>query len=165
MTRKMIGIVVSLLVVGCLGYSCAPRRPLPFVSISKEAKTRIFEASYDDVWQALILVLNEDELPICTIEKESGVIVTDFVRFGPYSSFAQNCLEEGLLETIKEGRYRLNVLVIQRGPESVSVRINAHIEKFSKLFFGWYRWHSQATNGYIEYQIFQAIEIELPMSE
>ena len=148
---------LSVLVLLCL--SCASRQA--FIPITTEEKTRVFEHPFDEVWESLVYVLNENEQPISTIEKESGIIVTDFVRFDPYSTTAKECIHTQTLETVRECRYKLNILVMNEGPKSTAVRVNAHIEKFSKPFLMDYSWTSQMSNGYLERRIFDELDDRL----
>lgn len=153
---------ILMMVMGVLGIVMSSCAGTKFVVIPSEEKTYVFEYDLDTVWTKLIFVLNEQELPITTIEKESGIIVTDFVLFDAKSSFGKSVLQIGTLEFVKEGRYRLNILATKRGKASTSVRINAHIEKFSQeLMENTYSWKPQLSNGYIEKQIFTELNTAL----
>ncbi len=134
-----------------------------YTPISSAEKTHTVNYDYDSVWTKLLYVLNNQELPITTIEKESGIIVTDFVVFSPRSSFGQSVIETGFLETVRDGRYKLNLLVINRGSNSTSIRINTHIEKFSMYALGRNMpvWSHQQSNGFIERSLFDEIDLTM----
>lgn len=68
---------------------------------------RNFDVPYDEVWNAAIAALGELDLPISTLEKESGVLATDWILLDGAGTFME-C--DGDVRS-EEGRY--NVLVRQ----------------------------------------------------
>ena len=131
--------------------------------ISSAEKTHTVNYDYASVWTNVIYVLNNQELPIITIEKESGLLVTDFVVFSPRSPFGQSVIKPSLLEMVRDGRYKLSLLVLNKGPNLTSIRINTHIEKFSTnaLASNIPVWSYQQSNGFIERSLFDEIDLTM----
>ncbi len=73
--------ILILLSLGLLFTSCASKDfAEPGVkSFSRQAVEKIFRGSYSDVWQATKEVLDEQKYPLATSQKESGVIITDWI--------------------------------------------------------------------------------------
>lgn len=42
-------------------------------------RSEVYDASYDDTWRAALRTFSDLGLPIATVEKESGVIATDWI--------------------------------------------------------------------------------------
>jgi hypothetical protein len=112
-------VAVSALLVGCLSHvPAAPRMTGP---------SRTFDAGFERVWQATVRTFAEDAIPIKTIDKESGVIVS-----GPITGKIGAHLDCGRVRTFLwedvvsgSGQGTFNVLV--KGDTTVSrVRVNAY---------------------------------------
>lgn len=69
-----------------------------------------FEESFDDVWRATVETFTAQNLPIDNIEKDSGIIVTDWMRFVPADEIA-DCGSPGGLNTLRDRRIKFNVFV------------------------------------------------------
>jgi len=149
-----------LIPVMLLGSGCVQQRSTPSTIDYSYKKERIFSYPLDTVWQAIIETLTEEEEPITTIEKESRIIVTDFVLF--YEGyFPERVLPKKSLETIRKGRYKLNI-VVREEKEGVLVTIRAHIEKYSKAFLEDFpTWKPVKSHGLIEKKFLDAIEKRL----
>ena len=79
--------------------------------------TRIYNADYDAVWKAVVSVLIKDKQPIKLLEKESGVVTTDFV------------LEKGAGALgLWDRRYTLNILVSKITDESTQLQVSVYMQ-------------------------------------
>jgi hypothetical protein len=150
-------VVIAASLVILISLSCAPRMAVsPSLPIEKE---RTYQYPFSPVWTKLIYLLNEEELPIAVIERESGVVVTDFVRFGFHSRFGTSVIKPGILESVREGRYTLNILVVAETESVTTVRINVHSEKLSEpLLTRGYDWAATGSTGYIEKDLLDKLE-------
>ena len=70
------GILVILLLIA-LAVSLSKVPPAP----KEIMQSKIFDKNFEEVWEATVSVLSEEEYPIRTIEKDNGLIITDFVIF------------------------------------------------------------------------------------
>ena len=121
-------------------------------------KSRISSRSFDDVWRAAIAVVTEEEWPIQVIEKESGIITTDFVIMGGNVHEDIDCGKSmyGTEIRLIADRVRCKLSIhITRVGESTQLRLNTHIEAY---YEGWQNCNS---TGAIEAQIFEMIDAEL----
>ena len=138
-------VMVGLLLTGCVRS----------VDYSYE-RDRTFLCPFDTVWRMTMRVLTDREEPISAIEKESGIIVTDFVLFYE-GHFGKTVLPMGALEIVKQGRYKLNIVAQEVGGKTL-VSVRAHIEKLSKVFMeDYYTWKPVRSGGLIENEILEQI--------
>ena len=82
--------VAVVLLLAVLGAGCASG-PEFFPEIGQAApetfaKTTLFEASFDSVWSALVATLSDRDFPFELVERESGLITTEWVHTGEYST-------------------------------------------------------------------------------
>jgi len=114
-----------------------------------------FDASFDKVWNAVLQVLGEGGFPIGAIEKESGIITTDFVTF-TYDVLSSAECPKAIINLLnwKEGQIRMNILVRKINENSTQVTIRSVIMGFEH---SWGRWNYCNSTGVIENQIFNAV--------
>jgi len=114
---------IKILVLGltCLMiYSCATA-PLP----RQIAKVFPIEAPFDEVWQAVIETFAEMNLPIVNMEKDSGLITTDWIAYplGKAGKVYCDCGGLGLnVEISREGRF--NVFLRKIDGNSCELKVN-----------------------------------------
>lgn len=71
-----------------------------------------FPKDYNSCWQNLLDVLSDGNEPIVTIEKESGILVTEFVSIIQDSLIRYARVPYGIMGTgYSEGKYKLNIRV------------------------------------------------------
>lgn len=151
--KKILGTVLVLLLFLLVG-GCAPP-PMPEVT-----PDRTFSTNFDTTWRAVVDALSDESYPIQAIEKESGVITTEFVIFTRGWLSAENQIERVavlpgvLLGTWTTGRYTLSVFVmsVEKGTR---VRIRAHIEGYEENMT--HRWHACQSKGTLEEELLNAI--------
>lgn len=125
---------VALFAFGCAAAPLAP-----------EKKERVYPADYDRTWNAVLDVLNERVLPLRIVQKDSGIVVTDFV--------------ERRTGAIK--RFKLNISVRPQS-SSTKVRIDGRFEYFQRGgSFDVGRWEVEESTGEVEADLFQSIEKKL----
>ena len=119
---------IKILVLGliCLFiYGCATA-PAP----RQIVKAFPIEASFDEVWQAVIESFAEMNLPIANMEKDSGLITTDWIDFPLGKAGKEICDCGGLgmnIETRRAGRF--NVFVKRGSMDSCEIQVNCIYEQ------------------------------------
>lgn len=139
--------------------------------------TFTIQSSFNKVWGALIATLSEQALPIKSIEKDSGLVTTDFFIFVDADSISiKEAFKKGsgavsekidiiayrpkvFLGIWTKGRYFLNIFVKSEGVNTTSIKITAHIEAFeSNIKRSWLVCNSK---GVIEKEIIDSIKAKL----
>ena len=116
-------LLVLLLCFGLVG--CATiYKPIPY-----EKKQHTYIATFDKSWAAIIEVISEENLPIATIDKTSGIILTSFVTTGMWGITKKDSILE------PEARFTLNILVKSIDANTTRITINSHIERW--VYNGW----------------------------
>ena len=127
--------------------------------------TEVFVASYDAVWGAVVATLAAEHYPIKAIEKESGLIATEFVTFTTSSLRAKEeidgiAVRPGVfLGTWSQGRYSLTVFVARLADSTTSVKVTPHIEGFEDNVTR--RWHVCPSLGVVESAVFDSVRARL----
>lgn len=112
---------------------------------------------YNTCWQNLLDVLSDQNEPIVTIEKESGILVSDFVNISQDSLIRYALVPYGMMGTgYTEGRYKLNIRVKKISENVTAVKINAHIEGFWGIVQP-YGWLALESRGVLEVGILQQL--------
>ena len=124
--------VATGLFSGCVS-SKPPPRPidLPF--------SRIFVASYDEVWNATVAVL--DNYSIISASRESGELKTEYTQAWFNSAVYEDPEKVDLLDEV---RYKIEIrlskgLVSQTGRSAVRVQVVKRLEKYGNLVTDWAR--------------------------
>lgn len=104
-----------LLAVGCAGPFISPLVPPPF---RDEAL-----ASYDATWRALIRALAQENVPLRTVAKDSGVIASDdFIS--PIGVYA-DCGRQGDVLLEGEALVAFTIFVQPNGADRAQIQVNA----------------------------------------
>ena len=124
----------------------------------------VFNVNVDKLWDFLVIAITDDMgLPVTTIEKESKLLVTDFVSI-PYERLAEISMTQKDMTisslVFSQGRYKLNCLVRKVDSTKTSLKILAHIEGRYSLM-DTREWYVCKTRGRIEKEIFDAIQNKL----
>ena len=153
MGKIIISITILFFLAGCVTPAVRPTIQ----------DTVTINAPFDKVWSAIIATLSERALPIKTIEKESGVVATDFIIFAS-GFWAQEAIDEIAVRPScflclwDGGRYTVRIFVTKDGESETRIKITTHIEAFDKSWLGWLVLYS---NGTIERRIFDAIKAKI----
>ena len=145
MIRHLLAVLLLVGFTGCAGVQITPLPP--------EKKQMIYPASFDATWRTVLDVLNDWEMPISAIEKESGIVVTDFVVV----SAPSDMFPMGQMEIPRAGRYKMNISVREQGKQTI-VKVNAHYERFSQILFepiG--TWKPQGSTGQVEANLLNSV--------
>lgn len=123
-------------------------------------QVQTFNAPYDQAWAAVIETVAEMSLPIESIEKESGLLTTRFVRVPTFKQIqAVAYLPSVFLGTWSNGRYTLSLYVSRVGEQQTAVRITPHIEAYEDN--ATHTWHVCESNGSLERQVLQKVHSKL----
>ena len=130
-----------------------PQAPPP-----RPESSRWFDAPFDKVWSAAIGALADENVPIQVSEKESGVVATQFVRFGEdydteetIRTFAYPPDGAVFSTTSSMARYSLSILVTKDTDSTTVVKVTPRIEAFDVS------WHVCESNGVLERRLLSAI--------
>lgn len=121
LSRSILLIIVVIAGFGTIvGSSGAPPAKYSFQSSVE------YDKSFDEVWEAIIASFAASNIPIKTIEKTSGIIVSDEMRvpFTIYESDYCDCGSPAALTIFKEMYGSYNIFVRRFGSDRVSVQIN-----------------------------------------
>jgi len=113
----------------CFGLICCATAPPPRQIISSFP----IEKPYDTVWQAVIETFAELQLPIMNMEKDSGLIVTDWIDFtGQNNNGYCDCGGLGInIEVNRTGKF--NVFVKKTGDNSCDIKVNTMYQQMLKF--------------------------------
>lgn len=121
------------------------------------------EAPFDLVWQAVIESFAEIQFPIMSIEKDSGLITTDWIDFtGQKNTDYCDCGKHvfGLAEGSRSGRF--NVFVKKTSSSSCEVKVNCMYQQtLVKLNGNFYKNKTCVSTGNLEAKIFELIKSKL----
>lgn len=113
---------IKILVLGliCLFFYGCATAPVPRQIVN----TFPIEKPFDDVWQAVIESFAELQLPIENMEKDSGLITTDWIDFtGQKNTDYCDCGGLGMnIEVNRVGKF--NVFVKKTSGDSCEIQIN-----------------------------------------
>ena len=123
MKTKLWGLVAIFLLTAC----ATPPKPRQIISAFP------IEHPYDLVWQAVVETFAELQLPIMNMEKDSGLIVTDWIDFtGQNNSGYCDCGGLGInIEVNRTGKF--NVFVKKVTNDSCEVKINTMYQQTLKF--------------------------------
>ncbi len=158
---KYLSITALLLASLVLATGCATPQPPQAIQTTER-----FSATKDQVWH---LVLSEIGLnyPVSSIEKDSGLITTDFVSLpaGMYNSEMGRWVQKpnaGMFATFNGLRMKMNILVSETTPATTTVTVRAHFEAYENNVHK--QWIACPSNGTIEIELFTLIRASLPQA-
>lgn len=152
-------LIIFVLIIISLGFFGCATSPTPRV-MPKNSDT--FPVSKEKVWPLIIQEIGLN-YPIKAIEKESGLITTDFVLFGPYDVKKYVYPSKNFLAIWSKLKMALNVMVLEIGPQETSVKIISHFEAYDNNFAK--AWVSAQSNGTIENSILSKISWQVDLME
>lgn len=131
----------------------------PFIK-PKIENSKTFQASYDPVWKAVVEVFAEKTYPIKAVEKDSGIISSDFIELpnpqNPNSEFYKLAVRPDWFASLwRSARYMVNVFVFSKEPNLTTITVNTHIEAFEyNVKSQWFKCYSK---GIIERDLLKQI--------
>lgn len=149
--------VLPVIMVFISGCATTPRAPLV-----AQRTSAVIPAPKDKVWPLLVSEVGLN-YPVQAIEKESGLLSTQFVQMpvGFNNSGMENYIfpPGGFLATWDGLRMNMRIMAIESEPGKTMVTINAHYEAFESNVSK--SWRVASSNGSIENQIITRIEQKL----
>jgi len=117
----------------------------------------------EKVWPLLVSEIGL-EYPVRAIEKDSGLITTDWVNlpagFNNMSAAKWTMPRSGFMATWNGLRMNMKIMAVEAEPGKTQVSVNCHYEAFEDNVQ--HAWVVQDTNGSLENSILTRIEAKLP---
>ena len=137
----------------CFGLICCASAPAPKQIVSSFS----IDKPYDATWSALIEVFAELQLPIQNMEKDSGLILTDWIDFtGQDNTGYCDCGGLGInIEVNRLGKF--NVFVKKTGDNSCDIKVNTQYQQTYKFGDDLYKRNCVST-GKLEAEIYNRIK-------
>lgn len=154
MKQKAILFVVLATLVLMTGCATVPSAP-----VQAQRTSAVILAPKDKVWPLLVAEVGLN-YPVQAIEKESGLLATQFVQMPV--GFNNSGMERyvfppgGFLATWAGLRMNMRIMAIESEPGKTMVTINAHYEAFENNVSK--RWMVARSNGSVENQILTSVE-------
>lgn len=149
-----LGLVLVLSFTGCETPPAAP--------VQVQRSSAVLNGSKDRVWPQLVSQVGLD-YPVKAIEKESGLITTDWVNMpaGFNNMYAGRWVVPpgGLLATWNGLRMNMKIMAVETEPGRTQITINCHYEAFEDNVSK--SWIVARSNGSIENAILSKIETQL----
>jgi hypothetical protein len=109
----------SILVMLLIGAGCASYQPPLPLDVRRSA---IFESSFEDVWTRTVDYFANNNLPLRNVEKDSGLIATDYGLPVGYTEL--NCGKPPIGLVFAAPQVNVNVLIRAVGEKRTEVRVN-----------------------------------------
>lgn len=157
MKKKAFAFVIFAAMVLMVGCATVPK-----ASLQAQRTSAVILASKDKVWPLLVAEVGLN-YPVQAIEKESGLLTTQFVQMPV--GFNNSGMERyifppgGFLATWAGLRMNMRIMAIESEPGKTMVTINAHYEAFENNVSK--SWIVARSNGSVENQILTSIEQKL----
>lgn len=156
---KKNGLVFSLLMLMVFIVGCAT---VPKAPLQAQRTSAVILSPKDKVWPLLVSEVGLN-YPVQAIEKESGLLTTQFVQmpvgFGNMYMDRYVFPPGGFLATWRGLRMSMRIMAIESEPGRTVVTINAHYEAFEDNVSK--SWIVARSNGSVENQILTSIEQKL----
>ena len=152
-------LAISLFLVALVG--CATPQPATRTVIEK---SRVFDAPYDKVWAAIISGVAESNLPITTLEKDSGLIAITNAAYEP--GWAEEGVRGSVLGTpdmVMERVANFNIFAVAESSVQTRVQVNSDMKMHVRRGNGSdalpfiYQWQPSFSNGQLERLILDGI--------
>jgi len=155
---KNLYLIAVMLILTTMGCASAPE-PRP------TEDTAFYLARYDKVWDAALMVLEDESIPIESAEKDRGLITTKFVNYS-VGQQAHHDLEKVAqkpsatrLAIWSQVGYTLSILITPINDMSTKSKVTAHIEAYDRNVTQ--EWQKCISNGVIEDMILEKIRAQL----
>ena len=110
--------------------SCTPYKAPTFHEYKKTWKT---QSTFNQTWEATIELFADKSWPISVIEKDSGIIVSDWLRINNQLGYA-DCGQAGGLAPEGYQEVRFNVLVANLVDNKPSLTINCNFREYRRYY-------------------------------
>lgn len=136
-------------------YGCSTQATSP--TALNVDKSEVYEATYDQVWAAVIAGIAEANLPITTLEKDSGIIVVSGVSYDrDWANEGTRGSVLGVDDLVVERLANFNIMAIEISEEKTRLQLNSTFKmnvrsgNGSQMFPFQYRWQKSYSNGSLE---------------
>lgn len=149
----------TILLLTLILSSCAPRVTLQ--PISDAEKTQTFAADADALWKAVVQVLTEQEYQIAVIDKDTGVITTEYKQLynhGVIDSLFHLSRSEKLF--LGDARVKATIMVAETGAVTCNMIYEYRYSDAKNA--GKDTYFKRQSYGIIERQFFDAMKDRLP---
>lgn len=156
--KKYTGVIVLFMFVFLFG-GCATIPKTPQIA---SPTSMVFEATKDKIWPLLIAEIGLN-YPVAAVEKESGLLTTDFVTMP--AGFNNRHMTKwvfppgGFFATWNGLRMKMNIMIVEIEEGKTKVIIRTHYEAFESNVSK--SWIVCRTNGAVEYEILTRIKYQL----
>lgn len=152
-------IAVSLVAVGCLA-------PPLYKKVGKSLDEVVFSAPYDQVWDATLKAMEEEQVEIDFSDKTTGEIKTTFYKFEDGAVANYNCdmvANRPMLRTsqgeFRGFRYAFEVNLSKSGDNQTRLKLTPVLEAYEwRMYRDWFKC---TTKGVIEDRVFSRINKHL----
>jgi uncharacterized protein YceK len=125
----------------------------------------VFEAPFDIVWQAMKGFFEDRDIPLMTVEKDSGTIVTEELKipyegFNYYSKYC-DCGTLGGLYVYREMIGKIYVSVVKQDDEHTFVKVSTNYRASKWLRDNFKGWVVCESRGYAEGTVLGFIKAEV----
>ena len=151
--RRIVYWFAALALVGLSG--CVTQEVAP-IAMSVD-KTRTYNASFDVVWPAIIGSVADQNLPVTTLEKASGLIAISGVSYSPDDAQeGMRGLTMGTPDQVISRSAKFNIFATKTADGGTNVRVNTSFMmqvrsgNGSQMFPFRYRWEQAYSNGNFE---------------
>lgn len=161
-THLMVLLTLSLaLISGC----ASGPAPIPRLQTSAQG----YSADFDRAWNAVNDVLTERRLPIKAIEKDSGLVTTEFVSSGGRYIYwgKKNDAGQEMSTWAEKTRYFLNIRVRKREDGGTTVDVLPHFEYMRYEYNSVLKrsveagWEACESHGDVETGLYDALSAKL----
>lgn len=147
---KKLFFILLVLLVGCV--------TTPIKKDIEDEVGQIYSFPFELVWEKVIALTVKEHLPTIVAEKDSGIIVTDWIKTNGWSAG----FEESLFLQTTDERSKISIQVSKNSPEKTEVNLAVHTEKFCEYtdISGTksYSWRATYSSGYFERRFFTELD-------
>lgn len=159
--------LAALLTLSLSVFSGCASGPAPIPRLQTSAQG--YAADFDPAWNAVNDVLTEKRLPIKAIEKESGLVTTEFVNSGARYIYWGKTNEAGqeMSTWAEKTRYFLNIRVREREGGGTTVDVLPHFEYMRYEYNSVLKrsveagWEACDSHGDVEREVYDALAAKL----
>nr|WP_141662010.1 hypothetical protein [Burkholderia ambifaria] len=156
--------LAALALVGLCG--CVTQGGAPIAMVVE--KSRTYDAPFDVVWPAIIGSIADQNLPVTTLEKASGLIAINGVSYSPAdANEGYRGSVMGVPDQIISRTAKFNIFATRQDDGKTNVRVNTSFSmeirtgNGSHLFPYLYQWQQSYSNGNFEKRVLNEVQYRL----
>lgn len=157
--------ITCLFIISIL-FGCATPGTLP--TQTNINRSQIYNAPFNDVWEAIIEQIAESNLSITTLERDSGIIAISNSNYDP--SWAEEGTRGetlGVPDVVTQRVANFNIFAKEEGQNEIKVRVNTSFRMLirsgngSEIYPFNSTWYDSYSNGTLERLILEGISHHL----